>query len=47
MPSKNWDEITHPLLNFNDYTVEFREMISNFITHIIMDVINYLRLDLS
>ena len=35
MPSKVWDEITYPVPNFN----EVWEWISNFIPHIIMDVI--------
>ena len=32
MPGKVWDEITHPLPNFNGATVEVWEWISNFIT---------------
>ena len=33
MPSKAWDEITYPFLNFNGCTVEVQEWISNFIPH--------------
>ena len=39
MPSKVWDEITYPFPNFNGATVEVWVWISNFIPHIIMDVI--------
>ena len=39
MPSKLWDEITNPLLNFNLCTIW--EWINKFIPHIIMDVITY------
>ena len=39
MPRKVWDEITCPFPNFNSSTVEVWEWISNFIPHIIMDVI--------
>ena len=39
MSSKLWDEITYPFQNFNGYTVEISERISNFITNYIMDVI--------
>ena len=39
MPSKVWDEITYPFLNFNGCTIEVWEWISNFILHIIIDVI--------
>ena len=45
MPSKMWDEITYQFPNFNGYTVEVWEWISNFISHIIMDVITYPSLD--
>ena len=31
MPSKVWDEITYPFLNFNGSTVEVWEWLSNFI----------------
>ena len=41
MPSKVWDERTYPFPNFNDYTVEVWERISNSIPHLIMDVITY------
>ena len=41
MPSKMWDEISYPFPNFNSYTVEVWEWISNFISHIIMNVITY------
>ena len=41
MPSKMWDEITYPLLNFNGATVEVEEWISNIILHFIIDVITY------
>ena len=41
MPGKLCDEITSSFLNFNGYTVEFREWISNFIPYFIMDVITY------
>ena len=40
-PSKVWDEITYPFLNFNGTTVEVKEWISYFIPHIIMGVITY------
>ena len=42
MPGNVWDEITYPFLNFNGGTVEVYEWISNFIPHIIMDVITYM-----
>ena len=41
MPSKVWDEITDPFPNFNGCTIEVWEWISNFIPHIMMDVITY------
>ena len=41
MPSKIWDEITHPFLNFNGWTVEVWKWISDFISYFIMDVITY------
>ena len=41
MLSKVWDEITYLFLNFNGCTIEVQEGISNFIQHIIMDVITY------
>ena len=36
-----WDEITYPFPNFNGYTVEVWEWISNFISHLIGPVITY------
>ena len=42
MPSKVWDVITFPFLNFNGCTVEVLEWISNFTAHLIMDVITML-----
>ena len=33
--------MTDPLPNFNDYTVEVLEKLSNFFPHFIMDVITY------
>ena len=39
MPSKVWDEITYPSLNFNGATVEVYEWISNFMPQFIVDVI--------
>ena len=41
MPIKIWDEITIPFPNFNDYTVEFWEWISNITPHFKMSVITY------
>ena len=41
IPSKVWDEIPYPFLNFNGYTVEVYEWIRHFIPHFIMDVITY------
>ena len=41
MPSKAWDEITYPFLNFNYCTVDVCEWISNFIPQFIMHVITY------
>ena len=38
-PSKVWDEITYPFLNFNGTTVEVYEWISNFVLHIRMGAI--------
>ena len=38
-PSKVWDENTYLFLNFNGYTVEVWECISNFIQHFIMAAI--------
>ena len=42
MPSKVWDEITDPFPNFNGTIVEVWEWVSNFIPHIIMEVITCL-----
>ena len=39
MPSKMWDEITYPLLNFNGCIGEVWKWLSNFIPYFIMDVI--------
>ena len=39
MPSKLWEEITHPFPNFNVFTANVWEWIRNFILHFIMDVI--------
>ena len=41
MPNKVWDKISYPFPNFNGSTVEVWEWISNFILHILMDVITY------
>ena len=41
MPSKVWDEIIYPFPNFNGCSIEVWEWISNFITHIVIDVITY------
>ena len=41
MLKKVWDEITYPFPNFNGFTVEVWEWVSNFIQHFIMDVITY------
>ena len=41
MPSKVGDEMTYPFPNFNGAAVEGWESISNFIPHIMMDVITY------
>ena len=42
MPSKVWDEITHPFPSFKGYTVEVWELTSNFIPHFKMDKYIYL-----
>ena len=42
MPSKVWDEITYQFPNFNGYTVEVWEWISNFTTHVIITACDYL-----
>ena len=39
--SKMWDEISLPFLNFKSTTIEVWEWMSNFILHLIMDVITY------
>ena len=39
MHIKVWDEITYPFPNFNRWTAEVWEWISNFIPHFIMDII--------
>ena len=39
MYHKVWDDITYPFLNFNRATIEDWEWLSNFIPHLIMDVI--------
>ena len=39
IPSKDWDEITYPIPNFNGHTIEVWKWISNLISHFIMDVI--------
>ena len=41
MPSKDWDQITYPISNFNGRTIEVWKWISNFISHFVMDVITY------
>ena len=41
MAREVWDEITYVFPNFNDYTVEVWEWISNFIPHFMMDAITY------
>ena len=41
MHSKVYDEITYLFSNFNGLTIEVREWIGNFITHIMMDIIAY------
>ena len=42
-----WDDITCPFSNFNGWTIEVREWISDFISHFIMDVIIHPCWDLS
>ena len=42
IPRKVWDENTYPFPKFNNATVEVWKWISNFILHIILDVITYL-----
>ena len=41
MPGKMWDEITYPFSNFKGARCEVWEWISNFIPHVIMDVITH------
>ena len=41
IPYKWWDGITYAFPNFNGCTVEVLEWISNFILHLVMDVITY------
>ena len=41
MPSEVWGESKYPFKNFNGATVEVWEWITNFIPHILMDVISY------
>ena len=47
MLSKVWDEITYPFPNFNGFTVEVWEWVSNFILQFIMGVITCPYWDLS
>ena len=42
-----WDNITYLFPNFNNYTDDVREWISNVIPHFMMDVITYPCWDLS
>ena len=41
VPSKVWNEITYPFLNFNGYTVVFGERMTNLIPHLVMEGIIY------
>ena len=41
MLSKVWDGITYAFLNFNSCTTEVKEWTSNFIPHMMMDVVTY------
>ena len=41
MPSKLWNEITYPFLNFNGYIIEVYKWINSLIIRFIMDVITY------
>ena len=47
LPSKMWDQITYQFPHLNDCTIEVWEWISNFIPHLIMDVVTYPCWDLS
>ena len=47
MPSKVWDEITHPFPNLNGYAVEVWEGVSISVPYFIIDEINYPHWDLS
>ena len=47
MPSKVWGEITYHFPNISGCTAEVWEWMSNFIPHILMDVITYPSWDLS
>ena len=40
-----WNEITYPFPNFNSGTVEAWEWLTNFIPHIIKDIVVYPYLD--
>ena len=46
MPIKVWDVINYPFHNVNSAVIEVRKWISNFIQHLTIDVITYLRWDL-
>ena len=39
MPSKVWGNITYPFTNFNGYTTEVWEWISNFAIYFLMNVL--------
>ena len=47
MSSEVWDEITYPFPNFNGYTIEVWEWVSNIISHFLIDVVIYPCWDLS
>ena len=40
-PNKVWDDIVHPIPNYIGANVEIWKWLSNFIPHLIMDVITY------
>ena len=42
MPSKVWDEIIYPFLNYNGGNVEVKIWIGNLIQHFVMDASTYL-----